>query len=168
MGTLVAICDRIVPQSRAAPPVPLAAFVDAKMFTQRSDGHRTPAMPKQEDAWRRGLAAIDAEAGTLRGRRFHLLEANDQDLLLKRMQDGDLHDAAWAGMPPAGFFSSRVTADIASAYYSHPTSWNRIGFGGPASPRGYVRMDFDRRDPWEPAEATSGDPTDAKRMNKRV
>ena len=166
--TLVAICDRIVPQPRDAPPVPLAAFVDAKMFTQRRDGHRTPSMPKQEDAWRRGLAALDAEAATLRARRFHLLGADDQDLLLKRMQDGDLHDPAWGGMPPAAFFSSRVLTDIVSSFYSHPTSWNRIGFGGPASPRGYVRMDFDRRDPWEAVEATPGLPSDAERLNKRV
>ncbi len=47
----------------------------------------------------------------------------------------------------------RVRADAVKAYYAHPTAWSEIGFGGPASPRGYVRMDFDRRDPWEAAEA---------------
>ena len=34
-----------------------------------------------------------------------------------------------------------------------PTAWNEIGWGGPASPRGYVRMGYDERDPWEAAEA---------------
>ena len=38
-----------------------------------------------------------------------------------------------------------------------PTAWNEIGFGGPASPRGYVRMGLDRRDPWEAVEATPGE-----------
>ena len=42
--------------------------------------------------------------------------------------------------------------DIGSAYYAHPTAWSEIGFGGPASPRGYVRMDENRRDPWEAVE----------------
>ena len=37
-----------------------------------------------------------------------------------------------------------------------PTAWSEIGWGGPASPRGYVRMDFDERDPWEAAEAKDG------------
>ena len=47
--------------------------------------------------------------------------------------------------------------DIVRAYYAHPTAWSEIGWGGPASPRGYVRMDFDERDPWEAAEAKHGD-----------
>ncbi len=49
-----------------------------------------------------------------------------------------------------------MIADITHAYYAHPTAWNEIGFGGPASPRGYVRMQLDRRDPWEAAEAKPG------------
>ncbi len=47
--------------------------------------------------------------------------------------------------------------DICGAYYSHPFAWNEIGFGGPASPRGYVRMDFNRRDPWEAEVEREGD-----------
>ena len=53
-------------------------------------------------------------------------------------------------------FAKRLLHDIVSAYYAHPASWNEIGFGGPASPRGYVRMNFDRRDPWEASEARPG------------
>jgi hypothetical protein len=47
--------------------------------------------------------------------------------------------------------------DLCGAYYSHPFAWNEIGFGGPASPRGYVRMDFNRRDPWEAQVDGEGD-----------
>ena len=39
-------------------------------------------------------------------------------------------------MGEAGLGKSRLVADIVKAYYAHPTSWNEIGFGGPASPRG--------------------------------
>ena len=56
-------------------------------------------------------------------------------------------------MPPAIFFDQRLLHDIVLAYWSHPTAWNEIGWGGPASPRGYVRMGYDERDPWEAAEA---------------
>ncbi len=59
-------------------------------------------------------------------------------------------------MPSKLFFHQRILADVVKAYYAHPTAWNEIGWGGPASPRGYVRMDFDRRDPWEAAEAKPG------------
>ncbi len=51
--------------------------------------------------------------------------------------------------------------------YSHPHAWSEIGFGGPANPRGYVRMTFDRRDPWKAAEA-HGDDTRGRKENSRV
>ena len=71
-------------------------------------------------------------------------------------------------MPANGFFHHRIIQDIVSAYYAHPTAWNEIGWGGPASPRGYVRMDFNRRDPWEAAEAKPGHEEEAYRENLRV
>jgi hypothetical protein len=71
---------------------------------------------------------------------------------LTQMQSGELTGEAWAGMPSKLFFEHRVIPDITHAYYAHPTAWNEIGFGGPASPRGYVRMGLNRRDPWEAVE----------------
>jgi hypothetical protein len=55
-----------------------------------------------------------------------------------------------------------------ACFYSHPWAWNEIGFGGPASPRGYVRMAFDRRDPWEAAEAKPGDEAEARKANAQI
>ena len=43
-----------------------------------------------------------------------------------------------------------------------------MGFGGPASPRGYVRMALDRRDPWEAAQAKPGHEQEARRENQHV
>jgi hypothetical protein len=42
--------------------------------------------------------------------------------------------------------------EAVSVYYAHPAAWSEIGFGGPASPRGYVRIEADRRDSWEAIE----------------
>ena len=44
----------------------------------------------------------------------------------------------------------------------------KSGFGGPANPRGYVRMYYDRRDPWEAAEAKPGDEDKARKENQRA
>jgi hypothetical protein len=44
---------------------------------------------------------------------------------------------------------------LVSIYYAHPEAWNEIGFGGPASPRGYARLGMDRRDPWEAEEVNA-------------
>lgn len=166
--TLKAVCDRILPQPLGRPAVPLAAFVDLKLFANHRDGWRHAQLPPQGEAWRRGLKALEAEAQGRHGRAFSELEPDAQDALLRDMQNGRLAHPAWAGMPPAVFFTDRVVSDITHAYYAHPTAWNEIGFGGPASPRGYVRMELDRRDPWEAVEAAPGHEERARRENRRV
>jgi Gluconate 2-dehydrogenase subunit 3 len=167
--TLRALCARIVPQpADRAQPVPLAAMIDAKMHEKRGDGYRDARLPPMREAWQRGLAALDAEATARHGVHFHALAPAEQDNLLHAMQHGELKHAAWDGMPCEMFFKHRVLSDIVRSYYTHPTAWNEIGWGGPASPRGYVRMDFDRRDPWEAAEAKPGREREALRENLHV
>lgn len=165
--TLAAICDRIVPQPEDHPPVPLAALIDAKLHKDSGDGYRDHRLPPLRDAWRRGLAGIEAEARRQHNAGFHELDAGEQDALLRRVQDGEIA-SDWDGMKPAVFFTKRLLPDIVSQYYGQPAAWNEIGFGGPASPRGYVRMDFDRRDPWEAAESRPGEEAEARKANARV
>ncbi len=167
-AVLQALCARILPQPSDREPVPLAAYVDEKLQLDRRDGYRNAAMPPQRAAWTRGLAALDQEAQAAHGRGFATLDAASQNRLLAAMQAGDLHHPSWGDMAPALFFSDRVMADIPRAYYAHPTAWSEIGFGGPASPRGYVRMDFGKRDPWEAAEAAPGRESAAAKANARV
>ena len=166
--TLRAICDRIIPQPPDRVPVPIAPLIDRKMTENACDGYRHAQLPPMQACWRRGLAALDAEARGRYGKPFHQLVAAEQDNLLGAMQSGELHDQAWEGMPPHLFFNARLLPDIVKAYYSHPTAWNEIGWGGPASPRGYVRLQADRRDPWEAAEAKPGREAQAYRENLRV
>jgi hypothetical protein len=168
-STLRAICERIVPQPPDRPlRAPLAAMVDQKLHEDVRDGHRDARLPPLREAWRRALQAIDAEAQTHYRNRFHRLSALEQDDVLKAIQDGRTRDPAWGGMPPEVFFTKRLLHDVVSAYYAHPAAWNEIGFGGPASPRGYVRMNFDRRDPWEASEARPGREDRARRENARI
>jgi Gluconate 2-dehydrogenase subunit 3 len=165
--TLEAIANCIVPQPPDRLPVPLAAMVDNKLFNNTGDGYRDHRLPPLREAWRRGLAGIDAEARRRHNVGFAQLDRSEQDAVLRAVQDGKIADD-WGDMPPAVFFAKRLLFDIVTQYYSHPTAWNEIGFGGPASPRGYVRMFFDRRDPWEAAEARPGREDKARAENARV
>ena len=166
---LKALAERMLPQPDARPMrIPVAALVDDKMHKNSGDGYRPASLPTMRDAWRRGLAALDDEAWTLHGRPFTELDGAAQDGLIRAMQEGELTGAAWQGMPSKDFFSHRVMPDLVKSYYAHPTAWSEIGFGGPASPRGYVRMDYNRRDGWEAAEAKPGREDEAYRENKRV
>ena len=167
-ATVSAIAARIVPQRNDRAPIPVAALIDAKLHADRSDGYRDAGMPRQREAWRQGLRAIDAEARQAFGGGFREIPAVDQDVLLTRMQQGELHDPVWGSIPPKTFFNRRMAHDIVDAYFAFPTAWNDIGWGGPAAPRGYVRLGFDERDPWEAAEVKHGDVAPARGKNQRV
>lgn len=166
--TLNAVCDRILPQPKDRPPIPTAALVDNMMEKSGEEGFRIAPLPYKGQAWKRGLPALDAEARSAYGARFADLHPDAQDALLKRMEEGELKNPAWGDMPSKMFFSKRVVVDIPAAYYSHPTSWNEIGWGGPASPRGYVRTTLNRRDAWEAVEAKPGKEAEAREKNKHV
>lgn len=166
--TLDALCDRVIQQPAGRAAVPLAALVDARLQRNQGDGYRDARLPPARDAWPRGLAALDAEAHARYNVPFHQLECGEQDTLIVKMQAGELTGAEWNGVPPKLFFTDRVMHDICGAYYSHPDAWSEIGFGGPASPRGYVRLIAGRRDPWEAVEAKRGGEDDARRENERV
>lgn len=165
---LQAVCDRIVPQPADRPPVPLAAYVDQKMFERKHDGYRYGGLPEQGQAWKRGLAAFEEVARHTYDIGFAALSGERRDEILRRTQQGLLRADALEGMPSPAFFEHRVIQDIVAAYYAHPTAWSEIGFGGPASPRGYVRTALDRRDPWEASEARPGREAQARRENKHV
>lgn len=166
--TLRAICARVVAQPAQRVHVPIAALVDRKLARDERDGFRPASLPPQRKAWRRGLAALNATAQKQYGQAFHALAPGDQDALLAAMQNGELDGPEWGGMPAGTFFGARLAHDILAAYYSHPVAWNEMGFGGPASPRGYVRMGANRRDPWEAEEGGPGREARARRDNERI
>jgi Gluconate 2-dehydrogenase subunit 3 len=70
--TVGAIAARIVPQSAARPPIPVAALVDRKLYDGVTDGYRAPGMPRDPDAWRLGLKALEAEARAARSKAFRM------------------------------------------------------------------------------------------------
>lgn len=165
---LTHLCRCIVPQADAEPVVPVAALVDAKLAKVTGDGYRDARLPPLRDAWRIGLAALDEESRAQFGLPFASVEPAQQRALLEQLQRGDMHHDTWQGMPSKLFFARRALHDICSAYYSHPHAWSEIGFGGPANPRGYVRLYFDRRDPWEAAESHPGSEAQARKENRRA
>ena len=145
-----AIAARIIPQpDRAAAAVAIVPFIDERLYEKRGKGFRYADMPPASDAWRRGLAAIDDESRTIFARPFVELTDHERDDVLRRVQKGSVASALWQSLPPRRFFVTVLLDDIVGEYYAHPDAWSEIGFGGPASPRGYVRLGFDQRDPWE-------------------
>src|SRR6185437_16780100 len=95
-----------------------------------------------------------------------------QDLVLQVIHDGKPAAAKliWKQMS-IGRFWLLLMQDAIEVYYSHPWAWDEIGFGGPAYPRAYTRLERGEPEPWEveeeryewlaPSASLSGETEDA-------
>src|SRR5437667_5012217 len=155
VSTLEAVADRILPQPDRTKDqkVPIVPWIDAKLFHDRRDGYRYEGMPPQREAWRLAIEGFDQTAQTLYGERAFLeLDSARQDEVLRRIENGKAAGSAWERMSASRFFRSVLCVSVVKAYYSHPTAWSEIGYSGPSSPRGHVRIWIGGVDPWEPTE----------------
>jgi hypothetical protein len=162
-ATLEAVCQRLLPQEDrpAELHIPVAPFIDQRLAQGKGDGYRYAEMPWDDAAYRRGIAGIDQTSRALfRGVDFTDLDAHAQDEVLAAIEDGDPPGEAWRLLPARRFFRL-LMQDVIAVYYAHPAAWNEIGFQGPASPRGHIRLALGKRDPWE-AEETAPLPPDER------
>src|SRR5688572_18574809 len=106
-------------------------------------------MPPLREAWRLGLEGIDEESRRRFGTEFRSLPETNQDTVLRTIQAGHVHAGVWTRLPAQRFFTTVLLKEIVGEYYAHPAAWSEVGFGGPASPRGYVRLGANEHDPWE-------------------
>lgn len=146
---LEAACERLVPQPERTSKVPIAPWIDHKLHLNLSDGYRYETMPPHREAWRLGLNGLSDEATLRFGADFISLSDSCKDEILSSLQKNDARSAVWQRIRASQFFSVYLLFDCITIYYATPDAWSEIGFGGPASPRGYVRMDAGIRDPWE-------------------
>jgi hypothetical protein len=110
-------------------------------------------MPHDRDVYLIGMDAIDQEAQQQFGGGFISLPHLQQELVLKAIHDGKPKGAAsiWKRMSVHRFWQ-QIMQDAIDAYYAHPWAWDEIGFGGPAYPRAYMRLERGEPEPWEVAE----------------
>ncbi|HEY3113684.1 MAG TPA: gluconate 2-dehydrogenase subunit 3 family protein [Gemmatimonadaceae bacterium] len=154
VSTLEAVVERIMPQTDRAKDhkVRIASWIDAKLFHDRRDGYRYEGIPPQREAWRLAIQGFDQTAQTLYGHAFVELGPAQQDEVLHLIESGKARDSTWERMSGSRFFKSVLCVSVVKAYYSHPTAWSEIGYSGPSSPRGHVRIWIGGVDPWEPHE----------------
>lgn len=158
VDTLRAFCDVALAQDRE-PRVPVAEAVDAKLAEGRLDGYQYADMPDDRDTWRRVLAGLDEVAAHRHGRRFPRCSADDQHDIVEDFAQGRLAGGSWQDLNVRRAWSVVMRA-VLEGFYSHPWSWNEIGFGGPAYPRGFMRLGpTSTLEPFETPGATNEDPT---------
>jgi hypothetical protein len=168
---MTAVCDRVLPQDDRFPEfrIPIVNYIDERLFENRIEGYQYENMPSDREAHRLGLKAIDVTARAIHAKSFADLDSLKQDFILKSIHDGKQLAAKeiWEQMPIERYWHLLVQ-DCVAAYYSHPWAWDEIGYGGPAYPRAYTRLEGGLPEPWEvdeqryaweaPATSNSDDP----------
>lgn len=153
---LQAVCARLLPQDdrNAAHVIPIVPQIDYRLANDITDGYRYEDMPPDREAYILGLQAIDETAVTLHGAGFLDVGLRNQELLLRSLHDGEplAEHPAWRRMPVHRFWML-LLGDCIEAYYSHPWAWDEIGFGGPAYPRAYMRLERGEPETWEVRES---------------
>ena len=150
---LEALAARLAPTPERGSQPPIAGWIDAELHEGRDEGYRFEGMPPAQEAWRTGLRLLGEEARAQYGRPFEAQDEATQVAFLKRLQAGEVDKARWSGLDAERFFGDMLLKTVVGVYYAYPQAWSEMGFGGPASPRGYVRLGLNERDPWEAREA---------------
>lgn len=150
------VFDHVIPQTDRVPErrIPIVPPLDNRLHEGRTDGYRFEDMPHDRDVYSKfGIEAIDAEAQAQFESPFLQLGFREQDLALRAIHDGRPRGGKeiWDQMNVHRFWQL-VTKDAIDAYYAHPWAWDEIGFGGPAYPRAYFRLERGEPEPWEVEE----------------
>jgi hypothetical protein len=159
--TLKAFCDVVTDQDRA-PRIPVLAYVDEKLFNRVLDGWQYDDMPDDRETWRLVARALNESArGEWRADSFAAAPLGVQRDIVGKFAEGKLRGPTWQHLN-VGRAWGVVMRSVLSAFYAHPWSWNEIGFGGPAYPRGYAAFGSSglggEAESWEGSEAVHRDP----------
>ena len=150
--TMRAVVDRILPQQDRAEShrIDLLPGIDKRLSEGRIEGFQYEDMPSDGEAYRLAAQAFRQMAVEVYGEPFHHLPTLEQEKLILSVHDGKPAGAKslWKQMNVERFWTLLVS-DCCSVYYAHPYAWDEVGFGGPAYPRGYMRLEEGEREPWE-------------------
>lgn len=150
-----AVFAHLIPQTDRTPnrQIPLVAPLDHRLYINQTAGYRFENMPQDREAYRMGHEAINKDAEHRYSAGFLALPYQQQDIVLKAIHDGKPEAAAdiWQEMSVHRFWQL-IMGDAIDAYYAHPWAWDEIGFGGPAYPRAYTRLERGEPEPWEVEE----------------
>lgn len=151
---LQAICDRLVPQDEDTEPIDVAGGIDQRLSEQKSDGWRYDTMPADGDAYKLGLRGIDDSAQVLFKQQFQELSGEQQDQILKAIQEGQVSGEVWQKLPANRFFEEFL-AEASENYYSHPVAQEEIGYVGMADTPGWQLVELNQLEDREPRETVS-------------
>lgn len=113
--------------------------MDEAVASPIGESQRKVGVPEKKELYRLGLQWVNEQSHGTYGTDFIALKKEQQIAVLSALENGE----------GTKHFFKKLLHDVVNAYYSHPLVWSEIGYGGPAYPRGYVRVEKGLVDPWE-------------------
>lgn len=150
-----AMLDCVLPQDDRNDDhkIPVLALLDETMHARKFDGYIYEGTLEVDEMHRLAIHAIDGMARERHGCGFADLSPGDREAIMIGVRDGDPGPGWTCGdRVPAQFYWTVLINAAVAAYYAHPYAWDEIGYGGPAYPRGYMRLTEGLPEPWEKDE----------------
>jgi hypothetical protein len=136
------LAGALIPQKRDKSYVKISDTIDRDLAEDRK-GVRYGANPWPREFYRKGLADFEEQARKKFGKPVEDFSQSQLENYIAEIFGGKMSDFLRR-------FLKRVLSDATATYYSHPASWNKIGFPGPAYPEGYFSLDCGEKEDWEP------------------
>ncbi|WP_134699093.1 gluconate 2-dehydrogenase subunit 3 family protein [Ammoniphilus sp. YIM 78166] len=134
------ICSRLVDDTREDLVAYMVKHIDQTLVDSPGEGQRKVGVLPAHQLIREGLQWLNEASIKQYMLGFTQLEKRQQLHLLDEFSRGNFLQKEWF---------KKLLSLATESYYSHPTVWSEIGYGGPAYPRGYVRAQLGQLDPWE-------------------
>jgi hypothetical protein len=146
---LQAICARLIPQESQLPLIDIAGGIDERLSANKANGWRYDTMPTDGEAYRLGLQGILESSQLMFQESFQNLIGEQQDKVLKAIQEQNAPGSIWQTLPSNRFFEE-LLAEAVENYYSHPVAQEEIGYVGMADAPGWQRIGLNEREKREP------------------
>lgn len=151
LQVLQQVCSALIDDRRENVLSYILVHVAQSLKGTTGEGERKAGLPAQKKLIINGIKYMSGSMPTKK--QLFALEHEDQDLteLLQQVSQGKAVISNWTSELQREWFIKLLSLTV-EAYCSHPQVWSDMGYAGPAYPRGYVRGDIGRLDPWEAKE----------------
>jgi pimeloyl-ACP methyl ester carboxylesterase len=150
-ATVAALIAHILPDTAAAPDLPLR--VEASLARGEGDGWRFATLPPDAEAWRRGIATLDAISDGFVAA-DHAVQADWLDRIAAG-EAGIADDATFLSPAQMALWFQDARAEVVRVWMSLPSTMAAIGYDGfavggdGARKQGYVRTAADDSEAWQ-------------------
>ncbi|MGG0814713.1 gluconate 2-dehydrogenase subunit 3 family protein [Paenibacillus alvei] len=145
------ICSALVDDEREEVIRYVLAHVDRTLKETTGEGERKDGIPERKTLILEGIQHVGQLMCQLTGKKATKWDVQKVTEVLQQISEGRAGFATWSSDLQREWFVKMLNLTV-EAYCSYPVVWSEMGYAGPAYPRGYVRGDIGRLDPWEAKE----------------